>query len=179
LNSKRPEGEGTLITSTNGAQSGCIIKSIAYKEHITVITVQSTRMLMAHGFLARLFEIFGHHKKSIDVIATSEVGVSLTLDDATNLSAIVDELRQFAEVRVEPGRAVFCVVGENMKATPGIAGRVFTALDRANVNVELISHGGSEVNLTFVIREAQIPTAVKCLHDEFFANVTQWQEVFE
>ena len=66
-----------------------------------------------------------------------------------------------------------------MKATPGIAGRVFTALDRANVNVELISHGGSEVNLTFVIREAQIPTAVKCLHDEFFANVTQWHEVFE
>ncbi len=178
LNSKRPEVEGTLITNAK-TPAPCIVKSIAYKEHITIITVQSTRMLMAHGFLARLFEVFAKHQKSIDVIATSEVGVSLTIDNADNLEAVLTELRQFAEVRVEPQRAVFCVVGENMKATRGIASRVFAALDRAGVNVELISFGGSEVNLTFVIDEAQIRAAVKCLHDEFFFNVTEWREIFE
>lgn len=179
LNSKRPEGEGTLITTTAAAPAPCIVKSIAYKEHITIITLKSTRMLMAHGFLARLFEVFAKHQKSIDVIATSEVGVSLTIDNADNLGAIAAELREFAEVRVGQNRAVFCVVGENMKSTRGIASRVFAALDRAGVNVELISLGGSEINLTFVIGEAQIAAAVKCLHDEFFFNVTEWREIFE
>jgi aspartate kinase len=179
LNSRRPEGQGTLIINSPNGQSQCIVKSIAYKERITVITVQSTRMLMAHGFLARLFEVFASHKKSIDVIVTSEVGVSLTIDEASDLDAILAELRQFAEVRVEHNRAVVCVVGENMKSTKGIAARVFTALDRAGVNAELISHGGSEINLTFVIHESQIPVTVKCLHDEFFSNVKQWHEIFE
>lgn len=179
LSSKRPEGEGTRITSTAAAPAPCIVKSIAYKEHIAIITLKSTRMLMAHGFLARLFEVFARHQKSIDVIATSEVGVSLTIDNADNLDAIVAALREFAEVRVEQNRAVFCVVGENMKATRGIVSRVFAALDRAGVNVESISYGGSEINLTFVTGEAQIAAAVKCLHDEFFFNVTEWREIFE
>ncbi|MGH7601218.1 MAG: lysine-sensitive aspartokinase 3 [bacterium] len=179
LNSNRPQGDGTLITNTASAFSPCIVKSIAYKERITIITVQSTRMLMANGFLARLFEVFAKHQKSIDVIATSEVGVSLTIDNADHLESILAELRQFAEVRVEPNKAVVCVVGEGMKPTRGIVARVFTALDRAGVNVELISHGGSEINLTFVISEAQIAATVKCLHGEFFANVSQWHEVFE
>jgi aspartate kinase len=178
LNSKRPEGEGTLITQTAAGRSSCIVKSIAYKERITVINVQSTRMLMAHGFLARLFAVFATHQKSIDVIATSEVGVSLTIDNADDLEALLAELREFAEVRVEHNKAVFCLVGENMKSTRGIAARVFAALDRAGVNMELISHGGSEINLTFVIGEAQIAAAVKCLHDEFFANV-EGNGVFE
>ncbi len=180
LNSKRPQGEGTRIINANAAASKpCIVKSVAYKERITVITVQSTRMLMAHGFLARLFEVFAQHQKSIDVIATSEVGVSLTIDNAEGLDALLVELRGFAEVRVEHERAVFCVVGENMRATRGIARRVFAALDRAGVNVELISHGGSEVNLTFVVIEAQIAPTVKCLHEEFFAHVEEGQEVFK
>jgi aspartate kinase len=171
LNSKRPNGAGTLIANTIKAHSHCVVKSIAYKERITLINVQSTRMLMAHGFLARLFEAFAAHHKSIDVIATSEVGVSLTIDDASNLEALLAELRQFAEVRVEHDKAVFCVVGENMKSTRGIAARIFAALDRNGVNLELISHGGSEINLTFVIGEAQIAAAVKCLHEEFFTDV--------
>jgi aspartate kinase len=179
LNSKKPEGEGTLITGTSATPAPGVVKSIGYKEHITTITVQSTRMLMAHGFLARLFEVFAKHQKSIDVIATSEVGVSLTIDNAEHLESILDELRHFAEVRVEHNKAVFCIVGENMKPTRSIAARVFTALDRAGINVELISHGGSEINLTFVIDEAQIAAAVKCLHDEFFAYAVQWQQVLE
>lgn len=178
LNSKRPDGQGTLITQTAASRSSCIVKSIAYKERITLINVQSTRMLMAHGFLARLFAVFAAHQKSIDVIATSEVGVSLTIDNADKLEFLLAELREFAEVRVEHRKAVFCLVGENMKSTRGIAARVFAALDRAGVNIELISHGGSEINLTFVISEAQIAAAVKCLHDEFFSEV-QGNGVFE
>ncbi len=169
LNSKRPAGEGTLITNTAPAPAQGIVKSIAYKERITVINLRSTRMLMAHGFFARLFEVFAAHKKSISAIATSEVGVSLTIDDAGNLESILAELRQFAEIRCEPNRAVVCVVGENLKSTRGLVGRIFAALDRAGVNAELISYGGSEINLTFVIPEAQIVAAIKSLHDEFFS----------
>lgn len=177
LNSKRPEGEGTRIT--NSTVSPSIVKSIAYKEGITLITVRSTRMLMAHGFFARLFEVFAAHKKSLGVIATSEVGVSLTVDDPTHLDDILRELRTFAEVQCEPKRAVICVVGEKFKAARGIVARVFAALHKAGVKLELISFGGSEINLTFVVAEAQITTAVQCLHKELFAEVSAWPEIFE
>jgi aspartate kinase len=113
-----------------------------------------------------------------NVIATSEIGVSLTVDDPKDLHFIERELREFAEVEVLPGRAVLCVVGENMKYTKGIAAKVFTALDHAGVNVELISHGGSEINLTMVIREGDIRRAVQALHEELFASVDANAEVF-
>ncbi len=185
LNSKRAESEGTFIMGKSTAYymdntkkhsnftGERIVKSIAYKEKITMITVQSVRMLIAHGFLARLFEIFAHYKKSVDVVATSEVGVSLTVDDDTDLEKIVCELRKFANVYVEHNTAVLCVVGENLKYTKGIAARVFTALDRAGINVLLISHGGSEINLTFVISESQITNAVKSLYNEFFSQLAE------
>lgn len=179
LNSRRPEADGTRIRNcssdirlNNGISQAlpCVVKSIAYKEGVTVVTIRSTQMLMAHGFLARLFEVFARYKKSVDVVATSEVAVSLTVDDDSGLDSVVSELRQFADVRVDHKRAVCCVVGENMKYTKGVAARAFTALDRAGVNVELVSHGGSEINLTFVISELQVEAAVKSLHGEFFTD---------
>lgn len=179
LNSKRPEVDGTLIAKENIQFEQCIVKSVAYKTRITVVNIESTRMLMAHGFLARLFEVFARFKKAVDVIATSEIGVSLTVDDPKNLDSIATALREFADVEVLPGRAVLCVVGENMKFTRGIAAKVFTALDHAGVNVELISHGGSEINLTMVIREEEIPRAVQALHEELFARVDVASGVFE
>lgn len=169
LNSRRPEYEGTLITSHAGPSSDCIVKSVAYRKGITVITIQSTRMLMGYGFLARVFDIFARHQKSIDVVVTSEVSVSLTIDDATNLDPVVKELESFSTVRVDSKKAVLCVVGENMKYTKGIAGRIFNALGREGINIELISHGGSEINLTFVISESQIVSAVQALHAELFS----------
>ena len=168
LNSKRPQIEGTLITAQSKWQSDLLVKSIAYKKNITVITIQSTRMLMAYGFLARVFEVFKQYQKSIDVVATSEVGVSLTIDEPSGIETIVKELQEFADVIVEKNKAVVCVVGEKMKSTPGIAGKIFMALGKAGVNVELISHGGSEINLTFVINESQTADAVKALHKELF-----------
>ncbi len=172
LNSKCPEQEGTLIQRNCNENGQCIVKSIAYKEGITMITIKSMEMLMSHTFLARLFEIFSRYKKSIDVIATAKVSVSLTLDDSTNLEAILHELKEFAEVEIEYGKAVFCVVGENMKSARGIAARVFKALDDAGINVELISNGASHINLTFVIDENKIRKAVHTLHQELFSDIT-------
>jgi aspartate kinase len=179
LNSRQPGSIGTRIAVQPDESSGCIVKSVAYKEGITLVSIESTRMLMAHGFLARLFEVFAQFRKPVDVIATSEIGVSLTVDDDAGLDEIVRSLNEVAEVTVQPHRAVLCVVGENMKYTRGIAARVFTALDRAGVNVELISHGGSEINLTLVIREGEIRTAVESLHAEFFSNVDELPGVFQ
>jgi len=171
LNSKRRSNDGTLISEGSRTSSECLLKSIAYKEDITVVTIQSTRMLMNHGFLARVFDTFARHQKGVDVVATSEVGISLTIDNDTRIEPLVSELLKFADVRVEKNKAVVCVVGENLKYTKGIAARVFTALSDAGVNIELISHGGSEINLTFVIDESQIARAVKSLHGEFFSAV--------
>jgi aspartate kinase len=168
LNSRKPQVPGTRITRQSGLSGDCIVRSIAYKKGITVFNIQSTRMLMGYGFLARIFEIFARHEKSIDVVATSEVGVSLTVDDASGIEEILAQLRAIADVRVDQGKAVLCVVGENMKQTKGMAGRIFNALSRAGVNIELISHGGSEINLTFVIDEARIGEAVRALHDDLF-----------
>lgn len=170
LNSKSPDHEGTLIQNSNG-NPNCVVKSIAYKEGITVITIKSTEMLMSHTFLARLFEIFSRYKKSIDVIATAKVSVSLTIDDSSDLENIVDELKEFAEVQVEYGKAVFCVVGENMKSYHGFAARIFRALDENDIKVELISNGASHINLTFVINEDQINPAVRALHKELFEPI--------
>lgn len=169
LNSKRAGSTGTLITSQATPASGFALKSIAFKKGVTVVTIRSTRMLMAHGFLARVFEVFAHHQKSIDVVATSEVGVSLTVDNDSGLEEIVTELRTFADVAVDGGRAVLCAVGTNMKRTKGVAADIFQSLMDAGVNIELISHGGSEINLTFVVNEADIPLAVGALHQKFFS----------
>jgi len=179
LNSKRPDATGTLITINPPDHPGCIVKSIAYKEGITLVSIESTRMLMAHGFLARLFEVFAQFRKPVDVIATSEIGVSLTVDDSSGLDEIVHNLREVAEVEVQSRRAVLCVVGENMKYTRGIAARTFVALDRVCVNVEMIAHGGSEINLTLVIREEEIRTAVAALHAEFFSNAREMPDLFQ
>jgi aspartate kinase len=170
LNSKSPDHEGTLIQ--HNSNRDCIVKSIAYKEGITVITIKSTEMLMSHTFLARLFEIFSRYKKSIDVIATAKVSVSLTIDDSSNLEKMCDELNEFAEVQVEYGKAVFCVVGENMKSYRGIAAKVFSALEENGISVELISNGASHINLTFVINEDQIGSAVRALHRELFNEIS-------
>lgn len=180
LNSRRPKGEGTLIgrqspespDNPNSPDSpdsdDCVVKSIAYKEGITVINVHSTRMLMNYGFLARVFDVFAKQKKSIDVVTTSEVGVSITVDSPSGVGQILEELREFSEASSESGKAVVCVVGEKMRWTKGIAARVFSALDDADINAEMISHGGSDINLTFVIDEEDILGAVRAIHSQFF-----------
>jgi aspartate kinase len=168
LNTKRPEARGTLIVARPSPSAPQVVRSIASKGGITVVTIQSTRMLMAYGFLARVFEVFAQYRRSIDVVATSEVGVSLTLDDDRDLDAIRSALEAFADVEIETKKAVVSVVGEGLKHSAGLPGRVFGALGRAGVRTELISQGGSEINITFVVAEEEAVRAVRALHQEFF-----------
>lgn len=144
------------------------VKAIAGKKGITVLNVTSTRMLMAHGFLRRLFEVFDRHETVVDVVATTEVSVSVTIDSTEKLDLLVRDLSEFGEVDVESNLAIICAVGDNLKETPGIAGRIFGSL--ASVNVRMISQGASRINVTFLVREERMEEAVRHLHDEFFRN---------
>jgi aspartate kinase len=165
LNSRRPESPGTLITA-NGAPAAGRLTAIACKRDVTVIDIISTRMLMAHGFLRRLFEVFERLKTAVDVVTTSEVSVSVTVDDTRRLEAIVDNLRNFADVSCEPEMAIICAVGENLRTDPALFARAVTALDR--IPLRLVSQAASRHNVTFVLRNADVPAAMMRLHETFF-----------
>ena len=168
LNSRRPEFEGTRITSEPAPCSNPV-KSISSKRGVTVVNIHSTRMLMAHGFLRRIFEIFDRYGISVDMISTSEVSVSLTIDRIEQLGAISQELRQFAEVRVVDGLSIVCLVGENIRHTPGIAGRAFERI--RGTNIHMISQGASLLNLGLVVADEDLVDVVKALHEEFFSTL--------
>jgi aspartate kinase len=168
LNSRRPEVSGTRIVS-EAVPCGNVVKSIACKRQIALVNVHSTRMLMAHGFLHRIFEVFDRYETAVDMVSTSEVSVSLTIDNTRALDAICRELSQFAEVSVESDQAIVCLVGDNIRYTPGVAMRVFDALD--GINIRMISQGASLLNISFVVAEADLHRAVEALHGEFFAQL--------
>jgi len=165
LNSRRPENEGTRITKEARPDAGKLT-AIACKRDVTVIDITSTRMLMAHGFLRRLFEVFERFKTAVDVVTTSEVSVSVTVDDTRRLDAILDNLHNFAEASCEKEMAIICAVGENLRADPTLFGRAVTALDR--VPLRLVSQAASRRNITFVLRNADVPQAMMRLHETFF-----------
>jgi aspartate kinase len=131
-------------------------------------------MFMAHGFLRRIFEVFDGHETSVDMIATSEVSVSLTVDNPARLEKIAAGLREFAEVSVEPGQAIVCLVGENIRHTPGVAAKVFEAL--RGINIRMVSQGASALNIGIVVAENDLKTAISSLHSAFFSEVDS--EVF-
>ncbi|MGH9798883.1 MAG: ACT domain-containing protein, partial [Blastocatellia bacterium] len=124
--------------------------------------------LMAYGFLARLFDVFAKHGTPVDMVATSEVSVSVTLDDTRRLDQVIADLQQFGEVRVERDQALICLVGENLKFTPGLASRIFSSIE--DVNVSMISHGASAINVSFIVADKDVERAVKALHKEFFSE---------
>jgi aspartate kinase len=174
LNSKKPKGTGTRIT-LEARPCKNLIKSIACKRGITVVTVSSSRMLMAHGFLRALFEVFDRHHTSVDMVATSEVSVSLTLDNVFSLDAIVEDLKQLGDVEVSSKTALICLVGNNLKYTPGVARRAFGSL--ADINILMVSHGASNINFSFLIDERDADAAIQKLHADFFNEVDP--DVFE
>jgi aspartate kinase len=168
LNSRRPDIAGTRITS-EAAPCENVVKSIACKRKITLVNIHSTRMLMAHGFLRRIFEVFDRYQTPVDMVSTSEVSVSLTIDNTENLEAILKDLRDFSEVDEEHGQVIVCLVGENIRFTPGVARRVFNSLD--GVNIRMISQGASLLNISFVVAETDLARTVDALHTEFFAQL--------
>ncbi len=168
LNSRRPEAGGTRIIA-DAVPCANIVKSIACKRGITLLNIRSTRMFLAYGFLRRIFEVFDRWQTPVDMVSTSEVSVSLTIDNTARLDRICEDLRQIAEVEVEDDQAIVCLVGENIRYTPGVAGRVFHALEP--VNVRMISQGASLLNLSFVVAQQDLKRAVELLHTEFFRDV--------
>jgi aspartate kinase len=167
LNSKNPECEGTLIVA-RAPHSNAPFKAIAAKKRITIVDVVATRMLMAHGYLRQIFEIFDKHRCAVDVVSTSEVSVSLTVDSNEAIPAIAADLEKIADVKYSGRKAIICIVGENIRERSGIAAQVFAAID--DINVRMISQGASEINITFVIDENDVPEAVRRLHKRFFSN---------
>ncbi len=166
-NSRQPDLPGTLINGTSVPARGGV-KAIAHKPGVSIVQVTSTRMLGAYGFLHALFEIFDRHRTGVDVVSTSEVSVSLSVEDPRRLPAIIEDLERLGRVRVTHGNAIVCVVGEGIGEMPGVAARVFSTI--ADINVVLISQGASSINLTFVVREESVQEVVRRLHAEFFAG---------
>jgi aspartate kinase len=163
-NSMAPDSASTRIDAAGSTPAAAGVKAVAHKNGITVVRITSARMLGASGFLRAIFEAFDRHGIAVDVVATSEVSVSLTVDQTDRLPSAVRDLQPLGQVDVEGGYAIVCVVGEALRTTPGIAARVFGAL--GGINVALISQGASGINLTFAVHEQDAPTAVRLLHRE-------------
>ena len=174
LNSSNPANEGTKIT-TRSLHGSNVFKAIAIKKRITIIDLVATRMLMAHGFLSSIFEVFDRHRCPVDMVSTSEVSISLTVDSNEAIPAIAADLQKLADVKYSGRKAIVCLVGENLRDKPGIAGQVFSAIP--DVNVRMISQGASEINISFVIDEDDVPRAVQTLHQKFFSELDP--KVFE
>jgi aspartate kinase len=165
LNSRRPDGEGTLITSA-GASARTKIAALAAKRDVTVIDVTSSRMLMAYGFLRQVFEVFERYRTAVDVVTTSEVSVSVTVDDRRNLTPIVEALRELGTVAVEPDMALLCAVGDRLRDEPELGARIVTMLEE--VPLRMISQAASRRNITVVLRQGDLTQAMQRLHKELF-----------
>jgi aspartate kinase len=168
LNSRNPECEGTRIAA-RVPHCRNFFKAIAAKKRITIIDVAAPRMLLAHGFMRAIFEAFDRHRVPVDVVSTSEVSVSLTVDSNESIPALAADLAKLADVKYEGRKAIVCLVGENLRETPGIAARVFSEL--SDVKIRMISQGASEINLTFVIEEDEVPQVIRRLHTVFFSDL--------
>ena len=168
LNSRNPSCEGTRITA-RAPHCKNFFKAIAAKKRITIIDIAAPRMLLAHGFLKAIFEAFDRHRIAVDVVSTSEVSVSLTVDSNEQIPALAADLAKLADVKYEGRKAIVCLVGENLREIPGIAAHVFGEM--SDIKIRMISQGASEINLTFVIDEAQVPSVVQRLHKSFFAEL--------
>ena len=167
LNTLNPSAAGTLITARSEAPDG-EPRAIAFKTGIAVILIAQPRMLMAYGFVARVFDVFQRHKTAVDLIATSEVSISLTVDDPERLPVIEADLAGLGEVQVLRGMAIISVVGRGFVRQAGLAGRIFQCL--RDINVVMISFGASDVNVSFVVNQDRAEAAVRLLHSEFFES---------
>jgi aspartate kinase len=162
-NTMQPDAEGTIISSVS---SGAGIKAIAAKDDIAAIKIKSGRMLLAYGFLRKVFEVFEVYKTSIDMITTSEVAVSVTIDNKTNLENITNELEKYGAVEVDENLTIICIVGDLVAESKGIAVTVFDALK--NIPVRMISYGGSRHNISVLVKTENKKEALNALHKKLF-----------
>lgn len=163
LNTMEPSAPGTLIS--NETEKGKI-KAVAAKDNITAIKIKSSRMLLAHGFLRKVFEIFESYQTPIDMVCTSEVGVSMSIDNTKHLNEIVDDLKKYGTVTVDPNMCIICVVGDLEWENVGFEAKALDAM--RDIPVRMISFGGSNYNISFLIREEDKKQALQALSDELF-----------
>ena len=165
-NTMQPEADGTLVSSKSDGEG---IKAIAAKDNITAVKIKSGRMLLAHGFMRKVFEIFETYKTSIDMITTSEVAVSVTIDDTKYLNDIVEELKKYGTVEVDTDLSIVCVVGDFIAESKGYALKVFKALE--NISIRMISYGGSKHNVSMLVNTRDKKEALISLNKNLFENV--------
>lgn len=167
LNSKNATCEGTRIISL-APHCNSPFKSISVKKKLSIIDIVASRMLMTHGYLRQIFEIFDKHQCAVDLVSTSEVSVSLSVDSNDKLPAIVADLEKIADAKLEGKKALICMVGEDIRGQNGIAAQVFAAVK--HINVRMISQGASEINMSFMIEEEDADEALRSLHAAFFQS---------
>ena len=165
LNSRNASCEGTRIVSL-APRCKSPFKSIAVKKKLSIIDIVASRMLMSHGYMSQMFAIFDKHKCPVDMVSTSEVSVSLTVDANASLPQIAADLSHMADVKYEGKKALVCMVGDDIRGQNGIAAQVFSAI--RHINVRMISQGASEINMSFMIDEDDADEAVRSLHAAFF-----------
>ncbi len=163
LNTMEPQAQGTLISNNSPR---CQIKAVAAKDNITAIKIKSGRKLFAHGFLRKVFEIFETYHTAIDMVTTSEVGVSVTIDDSRRLSDILDDLRKYGTVTVDENMVIICVVGDLDWLNLGFESRAMAAM--ADIPVRMVSYGGSNYNISFLVRQEDKVRALNNLSRELF-----------
>ena len=163
LNTLQPDGKGTII-STEHAKGK--IEAVAAKDNITAVRIKSGRMLLAHGFMRKVFEIFESYQTPIDMITTSEVGVSVSIDNEKNISGIVDELKKFGTVTVDRNMTIICVVGDLQSSNVGFQAQIVSALK--DIPIRMISYGGSNYNISFLIDAQDKVKALNALSDNLF-----------
>ena len=163
LNTMQPEAKRTLITELAGSVG---VKAVAAKDGITAIKIKSSRMLLAYGFLRKIFEVFEKYRTSIDMITTSEVAVSLTIDNDTNLAEIIKELEPFGTVEVDSNQTIVSIVGNEITQTKEIMQKLFKALN--NTPVRMVSYGGSLHNISILIDRAQKEKTLQALNSDLF-----------
>ncbi len=166
LNTFNPSFKGTLILKDVSKKQD--VTAITSKGNIYVIKINSARMLLAYGFLKHVFNLFDEFKVPVDLVATSEVNVSVTVDNKHEISELVEQLKEFANVDVLSDRASISIVGNGIKFTPGISGKIASILGRRGINIEMTSQSYADVNLTIVVMKKHNGEAVLALHDEFF-----------
>ncbi|MBC7898399.1 MAG: lysine-sensitive aspartokinase 3 [Cytophagaceae bacterium] len=167
FNSRNPEGTGTQITFDAPRRP---VSALAGKSGVTVLKVRSPRMLLQHGFLRGLFEVFDRHRTSVDVVATSEISVSVTIDDATHLDSLVVDLSQLGDISVERNRGIVAIVGAGLTESGMAMSRALAAL--GDLRIHMLSLSASAINLTMIIDGDQVSAAMVKLHDEFFPTVS-------
>lgn len=167
LNSRNLKSTGTEITA-HAPRSRDVFRAITAKTGVSIVNVVASRGIMVHGFLRSVFEAMDRHSTSVDIVAISEVSMSFTMETKRLPKALLAELEEIADVTCDDKQAIVCLVGEDIHGKPGIAASVFNIIAAADVNIRMISQGASELNISFVIKESDVPKAVQTLHAHFF-----------